>query len=174
MLFRSEPLRRAWSRSRKHSLPFCHRPGCYEPLPEGSRAPSTASVAQALSRSESVWHIVRQRGKYPGPSEVRDETSIAGAYRHRGRQIVGDPSLALTYRRRPSSTHVGTAPSTLWDRLRLSWTNGRSSPSPTRRMTMRLPHGVLTAAAVGRGSSASGLVSACPSPDYSWCLRNLT
>ena len=31
---------RAWSRRRKNSAPFCHRPGCYEPLPEESRAPA--------------------------------------------------------------------------------------------------------------------------------------
>ena len=29
----------AWSRRRKNSAPFCHRPGCYEPLPEATRAP---------------------------------------------------------------------------------------------------------------------------------------
>ena len=29
----------AWSRGKKNSAPFCHRPGCYEPLPNGGRAP---------------------------------------------------------------------------------------------------------------------------------------
>jgi hypothetical protein len=31
---------RAWSRRRKNSAPFCHRPGCYEPLPQGGRVPA--------------------------------------------------------------------------------------------------------------------------------------
>ena len=30
----------AWSRRRKNSAPFCQRPGCYEPLPAGTRAPA--------------------------------------------------------------------------------------------------------------------------------------
>ena len=31
---------RAWSRRRKIFAPFCHRPGCYEPLPQGGRVPA--------------------------------------------------------------------------------------------------------------------------------------
>jgi hypothetical protein len=30
----------AWSRSKTIPADFCHRPGCYEPLPEGTRAPA--------------------------------------------------------------------------------------------------------------------------------------
>lgn len=29
----------AWSRGKKNSAPFCQRPGCYEPLPDGGRLP---------------------------------------------------------------------------------------------------------------------------------------
>lgn len=34
------PQRRAWSRSKNIPAEFCDRPGCYEPLPEDSRAPA--------------------------------------------------------------------------------------------------------------------------------------
>ena len=59
----------AWSRSRKIPTNFCDRPGCYEPLPTHSRAPTrycTGGCRQALRRvtdRERKWLL---RNRYGG------------------------------------------------------------------------------------------------------------
>ena len=45
----------AWSRRRKNSAPFCQRPGCYEPLPAGTRARLGTAVRAAVASCSVSW-----------------------------------------------------------------------------------------------------------------------
>lgn len=94
----SQPQAGAWSRRRrKKSTPFCHRPGCYEPLPEGTRAPvryCCPACRQALQRvldRERKW--LRRNAPAGGDEQLgacqarrgtqnRAETSTPGPLTH--------------------------------------------------------------------------------------------
>jgi hypothetical protein len=76
---------RAWSRSRKNSAPFCHRPGCYEPLPEKTRAPvrycgpACRQAVQSVLDRERKW---LRRNTPAGRCKRRFEYQARRAARH--------------------------------------------------------------------------------------------
>lgn len=89
----------AWSRRRKNSAPFCHRPGCYEPLPAGTRAPTrycSPACRHALQRvldRERKW--LRRKtavGRYKRRLEYQARRTARRA---------GPPRAASPRRQRP-------------------------------------------------------------------------
>jgi hypothetical protein len=89
----------AWSRRRKNSAPFCHRPGCYEPLPEATRAPVRycgPACRQAMQRvldRERKW---LRRNTPTGRRQRRGEDQALGARR---RQVRLSPPRPVPARR---------------------------------------------------------------------------
>lgn len=95
--------RRAWSRRRKMFSPFCHRPGCYEPLPQGGRVPAwycgfacREPMQRVLDRERKWLRRKRADGRRQGGSEDqarrpgRSQTSVEST-RHAPRRKKRPP-----------------------------------------------------------------------------------
>jgi len=93
----------AWSRRRKNSAPFCHRPGCYNSLPPATGGPvryCCAACRQALQRvldRERKWkrrNVPAGRGRQRGARQARR----------------GTPNQAKTCTSGPLTPHRGQPP----------------------------------------------------------------
>ncbi len=93
----------AWSRRRKNSAPFCHRPGCYNSLPPATGGPvryCCAACRQALQRvldRERKWkrrNVPAGRGRQRGARQARR----------------GTPNQAKTCTSGPLTHHRGQPP----------------------------------------------------------------
>jgi hypothetical protein len=86
----------AWSRSRKIPTDFCDRPGCYEPLPTRSRAPTrycTGGCRQAVRRvtdRERKWLL---RNRYSEQLAWRRDPLKASLPRGLPRSAAGTASI---------------------------------------------------------------------------------
>jgi len=117
---------RAWSRSRKNPAEFCDRPGCYEPLPEHSRAPARYcdhACRQAMRRVRDRERKWLSRNRYRVP---RDLTLPASPVEG-GRQC-----LASTHRNHEDAGPVGDYGSHSSDTLSCR-TTARNSPSLSKQ-----------------------------------------
>lgn len=92
----------AWSRRRKNSAPFCHRPGCYEPLPADTLAPARycghtccRAMRRVLNR-ERKW-LRRKTGVGRRKRRRKYRTRPAA----RGTRVVTSRPPASTPRQRP-------------------------------------------------------------------------
>ena len=82
---------RAWSRRRKNSVPFCHRPGCYEPLPTDTRVPARYCGCACRLAMQRVLDRERKwlRRKTPaGRCKRRFEYQARRVARH---QVIAKP-----------------------------------------------------------------------------------
>ncbi len=121
---------RAWSRSRTILGEFCDRPGCYEPLPEHSRAPARYcghDCRQAVRRvhdRERKW-LSRNRHRVP---HLRSHQACSASESHQGVPTANPIPQAIG--------PVGDYGSSLRDTLSCRTTT-RDSPSSSQQGCLR-------------------------------------
>lgn len=76
----------AWSRSKTIPADFCNRPGCYEPLPEGTRAPARYCGGDCR---QAVRRVVDRERKWL----TRNDYDAAGVRRPASRTATAPPPV---------------------------------------------------------------------------------
>jgi hypothetical protein len=138
---------RAWSRSRKIPDAFCDRPGCYEPLPEHSRAPARycghdcrRAVRRVRDRerkwlSRKGYRAQRVRSRQTSAASVSHPSATTSQTIHQNAKLVGDSGSISTDTLSCQATVRNSLPSCQQDRLRhadsKTHSHCRSRPPPT-------------------------------------------
>ena len=137
---------RAWSRSRKFPGEFCDRPGCYESLPEHSRAPARycghdcRRAVRRVRDRERKWlsrnGYRAQRARFRQTSAAPDSHSSATTSKtiHQNAKLVGDSGSISAGTLSCQATARNSLPSCQQERLRhadsKTHSHRRSRPPP--------------------------------------------
>lgn len=87
-----QPAAGAWSRRRKNSAPFCHRPGCYEPLCQAFRAPVRYCCHACRQAVQRVLDRERKWLRRNIPAGRCQQRGASGACRAQQRRVTSVPS----------------------------------------------------------------------------------